>query len=99
MPIQGKSICDAILPPKPKQGDMPWEILKHSIKAVFTPTDEDALKAIACAAKYFGLVTEPSGAIIKNLEYFEGQTIVTTISGRNTNKACLQAALNYFDEV
>lgn len=98
------SICDAIMPPKPKPGELPWKMLKEQLSSVETITNGDALTGMACAMKYFGLVAEPSGActlgyIAKNGKALRGKTVVVSVSGRNLDQQVLQQAVDHLATV
>ena len=101
---QGNSICDAIMPPKPMPGNLPWELAKNFISHIETINDYDALVGMACAMKYFGVVAEPSGAcslgvIVKNSQELTGKTIITAMSGRNVDEDVLGKAMMLISKV
>lgn len=101
---KGTSICDAILPPKPKPGTLNWAVAKDRISSVVAISDDDALMGIACAAKYFGLTCEPSGAasvaaLLNNRSDWQGKTVIAAISGRNVDMSILNRAHAYMDKV
>lgn len=100
----GPSICDAIMPPTPKPGDLPWGIVKDRLAGVKTIVDEDALLGMACSLKYFGLLAEPSGAcslgvILRDAAELKGQTLVAVVSGRNASSHFIGKAVELMDEV
>ncbi|NRA15440.1 MAG: threonine/serine dehydratase [Oceanospirillaceae bacterium] len=98
------SICDAIMPPVPKPGNLPWQMLQQQISAIHTIDDSNVLLAMAAILKYFGLSTEPSGAatvaaILASSEQWQGKTLLATLSGRNVNVALTATALELIDQV
>ncbi len=98
------SICDAIMPPTPKPGVIPWEMLRDRISDIVTVNDNTALIGMACAMKYFGVIAEPSGACglgeiaLKHKELI-GKKVVSIISGRNVDQAILSMAVKLIDQV
>ena len=100
----GKSICDAIMPPSPRPGSLPWQIAKTRLSQIETVNDEDALIGMACAIKYFGLVTEPSGAcglgvVVRDQELLLGQKVMVVVSGRNVDPDVLDQATTLINQV
>lgn len=104
MPINGASICDAITPPNPNPGALNWALVGDKISSMMAVSDEDALIGMACAAKYFGLTCEPSGAasigaLLKNASDWQGKTVIAAISGRNVDAKVLERSTAYLDLV
>lgn len=102
--LTGASICDAITPPNPKPGALNWAVVGDKISSMMAVSDEDALIGMACAAKYFGLTCEPSGAasigaLLKHKNEWQGKTVVAAISGRNVDVAILEKSTAYLDLV
>lgn len=102
--VEGSSICDAITPPNPEPGILNWAVVKDSIFGMMAVSDEDALIGMACAAKYFGLTCEPSGAasigaLLTHKDEWQGKTVIAAISGRNVDVTILNQAAAYMAEV
>ena len=102
--INEQSICDAIMPPNPIPGILPWEILKNKIAHIACVNDNDALMGIACAMKYFGIVLEPSaacslGLICKTHKKLIGKTVIAVASGRNVDPKILNQSLTFYNQV
>lgn len=102
--ISGTSICDAITPPNPMPGALNWAVVGDKISSMMAVSDEDALLGMACAAKYFGLTCEPSGAasigaLMKHKNDWQGKTVIAAISGRNVDVKILNQAAAFMDKV
>ena len=104
VPSNGQSICDAIMPPNPRPGVLPWQMLKDKLTRVETITNEDALIGMACAMKYFGIIAEPGGAcalgrIATNSKVLSGCVVVAAVSGRNLDQHLLQQVVKLMNAV
>ena len=71
------SICDAIVTPAP--GKLTFPIMQALCGPGFAVTDNDALRAIAFAWRYFRLVLEPGGAVALAAALFHVETRRDTI--------------------
>nr|WP_210272743.1 threonine/serine dehydratase [Chthonobacter rhizosphaerae] len=91
------SICDALLAPTP--GTIGWEIGRRRVVSGVSVTDEEALAAVAFAARTLRLVVEPGGAValaalLTGKIETAGRTVVAVLSGGNIDDAMLTRALS-----
>jgi threonine dehydratase len=91
-----KSICDALLSKSP--GEITFEINRRLLSGALTATDEEALSAVAFAARRMKLVVEPGGAValaaaLEGRAPRDARNIVIVCSGGNIDDAMLQKAL------
>jgi threonine dehydratase len=91
-----RSICDALLSKAP--GEITFEINRRLLSGAVTATDEEALSAVAFAARRMKLVVEPGGAIalaaaLQGRAPRDARTIVIVCSGGNIDDEMLQRAL------
>ena len=99
-PPDQKSICDALLSSTP--GEITFPILQQRAAGALTATDDEALAAVAFAARRMKLVVEPGGAIALACA-LQGRTpkparnIVIVCSGGNIDDAMLQKAMSIGD--
>jgi threonine dehydratase len=90
------SICDALLAPAP--GDIGFQIARRRLAPGIVVTDEEALAAVAFAARDLKLVVEPGGAValaamLAGRIPTAGRTVVAVVSGGNIDDAMLMRAL------
>ncbi|MEM7188440.1 MAG: threonine/serine dehydratase [Pseudomonadota bacterium] len=90
------SICDAIVTPAP--GELTFPITKRLCGPGLTVSDEEALKAMAHIFLRLKLVAEPGGAVavaaaLFRQEQIEGDAVICTISGGNTDPEMFARAL------
>ena len=93
---EARSICDAIVTPTP--GELTLPILQACGVEGRSASDEQALDAVAYAAKRLKLIVEPGGAIAlavarKHLDDLQGKTVVAYLSGGNIDPAMLDVAM------
>lgn len=91
-----RSISDALLTQQP--GDLTLPILLAAGATAVTVSDDDALAAMAVAARSLRLVAEPGGAValaaaLKGLAPKGASCIALTLSGGNVDAATLMRAL------
>lgn len=90
------SIADAILTPAP--GELTWPILQRLCGPGLTVTDDESLVAMAQAFLHLKLVAEPGGAValaaaLSRTEQIDGEAVVVTLSGGNTDAETFATAL------
>ncbi|MEM7057689.1 MAG: threonine/serine dehydratase [Pseudomonadota bacterium] len=90
------SICDAIVTPSP--GELTFPILHRLCGPGLAVADEEALMAVAQIFLRLKVVAEPGGAVAVAAALFhkdnvEGDTVICTISGGNTDPAMFARAL------
>ena len=90
------SICDAIVTPSP--GELTFPILSRLCGPGLRVSDDEALRAMAQIFLRLKLVAEPGGAVAVAAALFhgaeiEGDTVICTISGGNTDPAMYARAL------
>jgi len=95
-PALSGSVCDAIVTPQP--GDLTFPILRRLCGPGLTVTDDEALRAVAIAARHLRIVAEPGGAVALAAALFRpddiaGGAVVVTVSGGNIDAAMLARAL------
>lgn len=93
----GGSIQDALLTPQP--GEMTFAINSRRLAGAVAVTDEEALEAVAFAARTLKLVVEPGGAaalaaVLSGRLDTAGKTTVVVLSGGNIDPATLDQALS-----
>jgi len=91
-----KSICDALLSKTP--GEITFAINRKLLAGALTATDEEALAAVAFAARRLKLVVEPGGAIalaaaLEGRAPEDARTLVIICSGGNIDDDLLRKAL------
>jgi threonine dehydratase len=91
-----KSICDALLSKLP--GEITFAINRRLLAGGLTATDEEALAAVAFAARRLKLVVEPGGAValaaaLQGRAPKPAQNIVIVCSGGNIDDELLRKAL------
>ena len=101
-----RSICDAIVTPTP--GDITFPIMQTHLTAGFAASDDDVLRAMQTAWRYFKLVVEPGGAVAlaaglslaDSLQQdVTGQDVVVVASGGNADEALFTKALAMPDAI
>jgi threonine dehydratase len=90
------SICDALMAESP--GAIGFAIARRRLSPGLVVTDEQALAAVAFAARHLRLVVEPGGAValaalLAGLVPTKGRTVVAVLSGGNVDDAVLCRAL------
>ncbi len=93
------SICDAILTPTP--GQITFPILSRLAGPGMSVTDDQALQAMALAARHLKLVLEPGGAVALAAALFHpdaisGDAVIAVASGGNVDAGVLAGALARF---
>lgn len=96
------SICDAIVTPTP--GELTFPILHRLCGPGLSVTDEEALMAVAQIFLRLKLVAEPGGAVamaaaLFRKEEIEGDTVICTISGGNTDPAMFARAIATLEDI
>ena len=91
-----KSICDALLSKSP--GEITFAINRKLLSGGLTATDEEALAAVAFAARRLKLVVEPGGAValaaaLQGRAPRPAKNIVIVCSGGNIDDELLRKAL------
>jgi threonine dehydratase len=91
-----KSICDALLSKMP--GEITFAINRTLLAGALTASDEEALAAVAFAARRLKLVVEPGGAIalaaaLQGRAPKDARNIVVVCSGGNIDDDLLRKAL------
>jgi threonine dehydratase len=91
-----RSICDALLSKSP--GELTFAINRNLLSGGLTATDEEALAAVAFAARRLKLVVEPGGAIalaaaLQGRAPRPARNIVIVCSGGNIDDELLRQAL------
>lgn len=91
-----KSICDALLSKSP--GEITFPINQRLLSGGLTASDEEALSAVAFAARRLKLVVEPGGAIalaaaLQGRAPKPAESIVIVCSGGNIDDEMLRKAL------
>ncbi len=92
----GGSVQDALLTQQP--GEMTFAINRRRLAGAAAVTDEEALDAVAFAARTLKLVVEPGGAaalaaVLSGRLDTAGKTTVVVLSGGNIDPATLEQAL------
>lgn len=95
------SICDAIVTPTP--GELTFPILSRLCGPGLSVTDQEALMAVAQVFLRLKIVAEPGGAVAAAAALFrkddiEGDAVICTISGGNTDPAMFARALTTLED-
>lgn len=96
--VTKKSLCDALMTQSP--GQMPFAVLKELGIKGLSVSDEEAMQAVAFAARDLKLTVEPGGAVavaavLSGKLNLAGKTTLVVISGGNIDPALqAQALLN-----
>lgn len=90
------SVCDAIVTRSP--GELTFPVMHRLCGTGIAVTDEQALQAVAHAFLRLKVVAEPGGAValaaaLFHADRIEGDTVICTISGGNTDPAMFARAL------
>jgi len=93
------SLCDALMSSRP--GEKTFDINRHSLAGGVVVTDDEAMAAVAFAARELKLVVEPGGAvalaaILAGRIDTAGRTVVVVLSGGNVDEDVLGRALARF---
>ena len=95
--ITKKSICDALLAPKP--GKITFNINKKNLTGGLLVSDDEAVYAMKIAFKYFRIVLEPGGAVALAAALFkkvniENKNVLIVASGGNVDKEIFEKCLS-----
>jgi threonine dehydratase len=95
-PAASGSVCDALMAPTP--GEMTFAVNRSRVRAGLVVTDQQALSAVAFAARELKLVVEPGGAValaavLHGVIDLKGKVTVAILSGGNIDPAMLERAL------
>ena len=95
--VTKKSICDALLAPKP--GEITFEINKNNLKGGLLVSDHEAMFAMKIAFQYLKIVLEPGGAValaaaIFNKIDIKNKNVLIVASGGNVDKEVFQKCLS-----
>ena len=95
--VTKKSICDALLAPKP--GEITFEINKNNLKGGLLVSDHEAMFAMKIAFQYLKIVLEPGGAValaaaIFNKIDIKSKNVLIVASGGNVDKEVFQKCLS-----
>ena len=90
------SICDAIVTPSP--GALTFPVMKRLCGPGLRVSDDEALRAMALVFQRLKIVAEPGGAVAVAAALFrgdqiDGDAVICTISGGNTDPAMFAQAL------
>lgn len=96
---QPQSICDAIVTPSP--GELTFPILRRLCGPGLTVSDDEALNAMAVAAKHYKLVAEPGGAValaaaLRNDTSISTEVVICVLSGGNVDPQMFADAIVRF---
>jgi threonine dehydratase len=96
-----RSICDALMSKSP--GLITFEVNRRLLSGALTATDDEALSAIAFAARWMKLVLEPGGAVglaaaLRGRVPQPAENIVIVASGGNIDDDMLRRALDKPDQ-
>lgn len=96
-----RTICDAIVTPSP--GELTFPILRRLVGPGIGVSDEEVLRAMAAAFLRLKIVGEPGGAVALAAALFrsdevEGDAVICTVSGGNTDPEMFARALATFGE-
>ena len=91
-----RSICDAIVTPSP--GELTFPIMHRLCGPGLAVTDEEALRAMGLLFQRLKIVAEPGGAVavaaaVFHADQIEGDTVICTVSGGNTDPEMFGRAL------
>ncbi len=94
--VTKKSLCDALLAPKP--GEITFEINRKNLKGVLLVSDQEALFAMKIAFQYLKIILEPGGAValaaaIFNKIDIKNKNVLIVASGGNVDKEIFQKCL------
>ena len=90
------SICDAIVTPSP--GELTFPVMKRLCGPGLSVSDDEALQAMAHLFLRLKIVAEPGGAVavaaaLFRADQIEGDAVICTVSGGNTDPAMFARAL------
>lgn len=97
VPADARSICDALLAPTP--GELTFAVNRERLDGGLAVSDDEALRAMALAFRYFKLVVEPGGAValaaaLTGKVDVRDRTVVVVCSGGNCDTATFADALS-----
>ncbi len=89
-------LCDAILTPMP--GELTFPILSGLAGPGLVVSEDEALHAMALAARHLKIVAEPGGVValaaaLFRTDAFQGETVIAVVTGGNVDPAVLIRAL------
>ena len=95
--INKKSICDALLAPKP--GEITFEINKNNLAGGLLVSDYEAMFAMKTAFHYLKIVLEPGGSVALAAALFNkidirNKNVLIIASGGNVDKEIFQKSLS-----
>ena len=95
--ITKKSICDALLAPKP--GELTFSINKNNLSGGLQVSDDEVMYAMKLAFKYFKIVLEPGGAVALAAALFKkvdikNKNVLIVASGGNVDKEVFQKSIS-----
>ena len=95
--ITKKSVCDALLAPKP--GEITFEINKNNLAGGLLVSDKEAMFAIKEAFNFLKIVLEPGGAValaaaISNKVNIKNKNVIVIASGGNVDEEIFQKSLS-----
>lgn len=90
-----KTLCDAIMTPRP--GEITWPINRERLAGVFTASDIDCLRAMKVAFESMGVKVEPGGVIGLAVLMTQSlpdniDTVCVVLSGGNVDAEIMQKA-------
>ena len=94
--VTNKSICDALLAPKP--GEITFNINKNNLAGALLVSDQEAMYAMKTAFEYLKIVLEPGGAValaaaIKHKIDIKNKNVLIVASGGNVDKDVFEKSL------
>ena len=95
--VTKKSVCDALLAPKP--GEITFEINKNNLAGGLLVSDKEAMFAIKEAFNFLKIVLEPGGAValaaaISNKVNIKNKNVIVIASGGNVDQEIFQKSLS-----
>jgi threonine dehydratase len=92
-----RTICDALMPPRP--GELTFPINREHLSGALVVSDDEVLDAIAFAWRELKLVVEPGGcvalaALLHDKLDVRGKTVGIVLSGGNVDPAVYREALS-----
>ena len=95
--VTKKSICDALLAPKP--GEITFNINKNNLAGALLVSDQEAMLAMKTAFEYLKIVLEPGGAValaaaIMHKIDIENKNVLIVASGGNVDKEVFEKSLS-----
>ena len=92
----GRSMCDALLVPRP--GALTFPLNRHLLSGAVVVADEAVARAMVASFLHLKLVTEPSGAIalaacLSGAAKYRDKTVVVVASGGNVDPSLFRQVL------